>query len=70
MSNADPEESEASDHKLPRTKARRRSNKNRNEWTAADAAERRKPVIAIIILALVLLAGIALIIYEFAKPSS
>lgn len=50
---------DSDDYKLPRAKAKRRSG-NRNEWLAADAAERRKPIILIIFLVLIVAAGIAL----------
>lgn len=69
MSSSDPEGSQASEHKLPRIRARRRSS-DRNEWTAADAAERRKPIIALTIIGGILLVGVLLMtgVISFAQP--
>lgn len=71
MSTSDPEGSQASEHKLPRTKARRRSNKS-NDWTAADAAERRKPILALVIIGGILVVGILLMtgVISFAEPEA
>ena len=64
MSSSDPDGSQASEHKLPRTRARRRGG-DKNEWLAADAAERRKPIITLVIFGAILIAGILLMTVEF-----
>lgn len=51
----------ASDPKLPHTKARRHSSR-RNEWFAADRAERRTQLLVVLALGAIVCAAVALIV--------
>ena len=55
------ESSSVSDPKLPRMKARRHSSR-RNEWFAADRAERRTQLLVVFALGAIVCAAIALIV--------
>jgi hypothetical protein len=55
----DPIDTSDNEHTLPRERARRRSG-NKNEWLAADAAERRRPIIALVIVGAIAAVGLAL----------
>ena len=66
---SDPNPHSASELKLPSgPSARRRSvARNHDEWTKIDQAEQRRPVVAMTIVGLILVAGLALIVSSFVR---